>query len=175
VTTPPRTVAEVGDRHGGQAYLSEVADMRKLSAVSLAALMLMAVAVVQPPTRASAGASWCWGDPVLVIDGKTVHIDVGFPLDQRSFVTTSTLTVTVPANVTASLNLTNAANPSVKVTLVASGTWSGAGPVPVQAEAVVHATQRISTGLKAWQASGGPLAESYGTSGTPMTIRFGVQ
>src|SRR3712207_1261688 len=108
--------------------------MRRITSLSLAAVLFLATAFV-PPSPATANpigldTIWCWTDPVLVVNGTPVHIDVGVPVAQRH-TATSALTVVVPENVKAMLAGTMARNFPVAVNLLQSGTYSGAGPIPV--------------------------------------------
>jgi hypothetical protein len=144
----------------------------RTAALALAGMMLAVGALAPTPT--AAGWVWCWSDPTLVIDGRVVHIDVGVPVDDRQQVTGSTLTVTVPANVTAHLSGVNAENFPITVTLVRGGPWNGKGDIPVTATAVVSAPAGVPTALWAWQAGGGVDTITHGTAGKEMTLSFGV-
>ena len=149
--------------------------MRRTFWAAAIALAAFAVALVQQPSRASADLGWCVNDPVLVINGRTVHINVAVPVEHRLLVTRSTLTVVVPANVPAQLSGINATNFPITIELVRRGTHSGDGPVRVTAEAVVYGPDGMPTRLSAWQSNVGATTESYGTAGKRMTVTFGVQ
>ena len=152
--------------------------MLRFTSLPLAAAFLIAAALA-PPVPLSANpisldTIWCWTDPVLVINGTPVHINVGVPVAQRH-AASSALTVTVPANVKAMLAGTQAANFPVAVNLVRSGAHGGAGPVPVTATATVTAPAGTPSALKAWRPSAGTVAQTTGVAGKTMTISFGVQ
>ncbi len=146
---------------------------RGASLMALALGVLASVALAPAtPTRAD---DWCWNDPTLSINGRTVHIDVGAPVDKRTLVHASTIVVTVPINVDAQLTGTNSPNFPTDVTLVRAGTWSGSGAVPVTATAVVDVESDVPAGLKAWQSNSGATWQTSGMGGVTMTLSFGVQ
>ena len=147
--------------------------MKRTIIAMVTSIMLVATAFARP-APSSADLVWCWTDPVLVINGKVVNIKVGVPEAQRHSAKSS-LTVTVPANVSAILAGTNAANFPVDVRLVQSGTYDGSGPIPVTATAVVAAPDETPSALTAWQPSVGTVAQTTGRGGKPMTITFGLQ
>lgn len=124
---------------------------------------------------ADASVAWAWDDPVLVIAGQTVHVDVGVPADFRTVVTGSTLTVVVPENVSATLAGVTATSFPITVSLVRAGTWDGHGGVPVAAVATVVGPKGVPAGLRAWQSGAAWSAETYGHTGQELHLAFTVQ
>jgi hypothetical protein len=154
--------------------MSRLQSLRRLSLMLVACALVAGLALAPAgPTRAA--DEWCWNDPTLVINGKTVHIDIGAPVSMKDLIFNSSITVIVPANVTASLSGTNAVNFPTTVTLVQSGTWAGTGPVSVTATAVVDVSSSVAAGLKAWQSDIGTVTQTSGVGGVAMTLTFGVQ
>ena len=95
----------------------------------LLAFALVAATVLYPTTGARAD-DWCWSDPTLVVNGKTVHIDTGGPIAKKTLMRSSTIVVTVPTNVDAQLTGAKTLNFPMNVSLVRAGVWSGTGAVP---------------------------------------------
>ena len=149
--------------------------MSRIIAAPLTALLLTAILLVHPSSPAYADRTWCAKDPTLVLNGTTVHLEVGVPHDQRQAVTGSTLIVVVPRNVTARLSGANAPAFPITVTLRYEGEWSGTGAVPVRAHAVVHAPAAVPARLRVWQSNPRTAAEAYGTAGTTLTVTVDVQ
>ncbi len=126
------------------------------------------------PRAASADIIWCFTDPVLVIEGKAVHIELAVPRDERQTVSSSTLVVTVPANLTAIMAGEGVQNFPIGVTVVRFGAYSGSGPVPVTTTAVINGRPGMPTAVRIWQAGIKDRVVTTGVSGVPMTITFGV-
>lgn len=146
--------------------------MRRMLVAVLALVAGLAFHLAAP---AQAQSDWCWNDPTLVMNGKTVHIGIGAPVSMRNVIFQSSITVVVPTNVDASLSGTNATYFPTRVTLVQSGTWDGSGPVPVTVSAVVNVASTVPTGLKAWQSGVGVVTQTNGTGGLAMALSFDVQ
>src|SRR5688500_8507812 len=49
--------------------------MRRILLAALALAMVTGFALA--PTRSAHADDWCWGDPIVMIGGKTVNINVG--------------------------------------------------------------------------------------------------
>jgi hypothetical protein len=140
--------------------------------VPLLALVLVLLPAVARPARAD---DWCWADPTLVINGKTVHLDTGAPLPKKELIRASTVVVTVPVNVDAHLTGVNAPNFPMTVQLVRAGVWSGVGAVPVTATGVVDAPSDVPTAFKTWQSNTGATVQTQAWGGQTMTLSFTVQ
>ena len=145
-----------------------------MSVLGLVALLAF-VALVQQPGTASASVGWCLDDPTLVVNGRTVHINIGVPSDLRRSVDYVTLVVEVPSNVSASLSGTNAAQGTgilgVRSTLSFTGAiYSGTGPIPVTVTATVNSAVVMPTRLSAWQSSVGDRGDITGISNIPMVL-----
>lgn len=147
--------------------------MRMLTRIWLSLALVAALALV--PGAASAQMEWCWNDPTLVVNGKTVHINLGAPVDRRTLINNSAVTVTVPENVDAHLTGAGVLNFPMSVTLLRSGTWSGSGDIPVTVTGTVLITPDTSTGLKTRQSDTGELRQTFGVGGTVMTLVMGVR
>ena len=147
--------------------------MRTLTRISLS-LALVAVLALAPGTT-SAQLEWCWNDPTLVVNGKTVHINLGAPVDRRTLINNSVVTVTVPENVDAHLSGANTLNFPMSVTLLRSGTWSGSGDIPVSVTGTVLITPGTPTGLKTRHSDTGELNQAFGVGGAVMALAIGVR
>jgi len=72
----------------------------------LGALAMALGAVALTPLTGVQADGWCWGDPVLSINGSQVAVNVGAQGDfafVHSHVQMATITVTIPRNVSASV------------------------------------------------------------------------
>jgi hypothetical protein len=148
---------------------------RRFLGVTLALLIMAGIAAGTGASRASAFEAWCFDDPVLVVGGQAIHIDLGVPVGQRALIKGSTLVVTVPTNVATYLAGTTAYNFPITVTIIRNGSWSGSGSIPVTATGVVYGPAGVPTAIKAWGSSGTLAAMTTATTGTPMTVTLGVQ
>ena len=151
----------------------------RLLAAALAALLLLGVAAVRvPPARAN--LAWCWNVPGLVVGGRAVQLKLGVPLGEVATVTGSTLVVTVPAGVPATLAAANAAAFITRLRLdVALATdpslaYSGTGPVPVRVEATVNAPTSTRTVLVASHRGTLVLDQAEAPGGRPLRLAFAV-
>jgi hypothetical protein len=147
---------------------------RRLLAAAVALFVLVSLAPGGQVSRASAFESWCFDDPVLVVGGQSIHFAPGVPEGQRHLIRGSTLTVTVPSNVSAYLAGVNAKNFPLTVSIVRGNAWDGRGAIPVSATATVYGPSGIPTALKAWASSGGLSTMTTATTGVPMTVAVGV-
>jgi hypothetical protein len=151
--------------------------MRRVGLIAAVALLLIASGARSART-ASAGVAWCYDDPVLVINGQVVHITIGVEAD-RSAVTSSLLTVTVPANVDAHLSGVNNGGAAIGklntvVALVPGPAVTGAS-IPVMVSATVNATSSFPVSLTVDQRpSGAPLGTKTGTTGVPVFTGFNL-
>jgi hypothetical protein len=64
--------------------------------------LLWLAAVFVRPTPAEADLVWCFVDPVLLVDGRVVHLEVAVPQGDRQSMTSSSLLVVVPLDASAS-------------------------------------------------------------------------
>jgi len=147
------------------------------TAIRFAVLALTALVGVFAARSTPAHADeWCWNDPTLIVNGRILHIDLGVQRNQVSTVTDSTLVVTVPAGVTATLSGLNATNfvtrlrIDVELVYDPTLTYSGIGPVPVQAVASITAPSTTQTGLKIWAPGSGVLGQTTATGGRSMSL-----
>jgi len=141
--------------------------------LALVLLPILALGLSRAPA-AHADLIWCFDDPVLVVNGTPVLLKVGVPLDRRGAVVSSSLTVTVPENVTAHLAGASITNFPIAVTLTRSGVYSGVGPVPVSVAGLVVASTASPAILQATRPSVGVVAQSVGSAGIPLVINFGM-
>ena len=149
--------------------------LRWIYSVTLAVLVLNAGALLWPPRPAFSDMEWCYQDPTLVIEGRTVHFNVGVPRAHLTSVTGSTLTVVVPTNVQARLSGTNAAYFPITVQLEREGVWTGTGDIPVRAYATVYAPAGVPTRFVAQQSGTSTVAAMHGTANVPMALTYSVK
>ena len=71
--------------------------------VSLALLLAGLGAVFGGMGRASAGLSWCAGDPVISVNGQLISVVVSVPSDKVDNVEMATVVFHVPSNADASI------------------------------------------------------------------------
>ena len=147
---------------------------------ALAALLLLSISVVRV-APAQAQVSWCWNDPALIVNGGVVLLNLGVPQSEAGTVTDSTLTVTVPAGVSAILaggsanHFITRLRINVELVVDPTSVYTGTGPVPVRVDAVINAPASTATALKASQRANSVLGQIYAKGGQPMTINFDVK
>lgn len=136
----------------------------------LIALTLLASTLLLPGATAPAHASewWCWDDPVLVIDGRVVHIYTGVPAGAVPQVAVAEVTVTVPNGVNAKLTATASPRFPQTATLVRAGSIGPDGAVTVTASAVIRGSGDFAAGLRMVQPSGDESAV-FGRSNQPVS------
>jgi hypothetical protein len=147
---------------------------RRLLAGAVVLFVLASLAPGGQVSRASAFESWCFDDPVLVVAGQSVHFALGVPEGHRRLIRGSTLTVTVPSNVSVQLSGTNARSFPLAVSIVRDESWNGHGAVPVSATAVIQGPHGVPTALKAWGSNGTFSTMHTATTGTAMKVDAGV-
>lgn len=124
----------------------------RTAAPALAGLALLAGGLLQQVPHAGAYAEWCFDDPVVLINGAPVHIDLGIQASATTIqasITAANIVVHVPLNVTTALVSSTTTNYPAYVTFKndKGGTWT-AGPVPIQ----VVTTFSLKAGAKALNA-----------------------
>lgn len=142
--------------------------MRRLCAALVAATVLGSLLLL-PRLSETADASewWCWDDPVLVLNGRVVHIYTGVKTAALQRVTLAEIEITVPAGVDAKLTASNAPRFPQTATLRRAGTVGADGSVPVSARVIVNGHGHFDVGLKMSQ-PGGATTVTYGQSNQPL-------
>ncbi len=147
--------------------------MRRAGLSVFFVLVLSAIAVLQP-SRAAAEVTWCWDDPVVLINGNLVSINVGVygdPLVVRRTVTLATIEIAVPAGVsTALVASTNLYFPE-RVVFVSRGQWQPGEPVPVEVTVRFEATQDLPAAVRITHATGATNATGSTAKG-PLKASF---
>jgi hypothetical protein len=109
---------------------------RRLS-VALAGAALLSGALAQiPAAHADWDFTWCWDDPVVVVNGVPVHIDLGIQASAaqvQGAISSANIVVHVQQGATATVLQSNTPDYPATVTLKfdKGGTWKS-GPAPIQ-------------------------------------------
>lgn len=74
---------------------------RTAASVALLLLALLAGLLAFSPGRARAGLAWCASDPVVLVNGQLISVEVNVPADQVENVRLAAVTFHVPVNVSA--------------------------------------------------------------------------
>ena len=150
--------------------------MRRAGLSLLVVLALSVVAVLQSPRRAAAEVTWCWDDPVVLINGTLVSINVGVygdPLVVRSAVTLATIEIAVPAGVSTALVASSNLYFTERVVFVSRGQWQPGQPVPVDVTVTFQATQDLPAALKITYPTGS-IGASGSTAKGPLKASFAL-
>jgi hypothetical protein len=139
--------------------------------ISLA--MLVAAATLVAPRAVAASADWCWDDPIVVIGGRSVSINIGVygaPADVRRNVSAADVTIYVPAGTVAFLSVS--ANrffrENVEFVPVSGGALAGQ-PIPVTVVVTFRATKEMPAAMRITSVltlQAGHLLASSGSSST---------
>jgi hypothetical protein len=124
--------------------------MRKLITAVAAVTVLTAGALFFVTGAAQAAWEWCWGDPVIEVNGKRANIEVGFPLENLpSLAGPVHVQINVPKNVDARVVEVFSDYFEEQVVLTKStATWDGSGRIPVQVRVRVNATESFPVQVK---------------------------
>ena len=107
--------------------------------VLLAAIAFVMSSALTSPT--SAYETWCADDPVIVVGGRLVDIQVQMPLSHVATMRSTTLTVIIPRNVPGAV-LIDDVSAFPMTTKVAPGPyWNGEGPLPITVVTQVSAEE----------------------------------
>lgn len=147
---------------------------KALAALVVAVLLPAALLVAGPAHKAQASEWWCWDDPVLVVDGRAVHVLVGVPRGALGSVSIANVIVTVPNEVDAKLTALTAPRFPVNATIERAGHRRPDGSFTVSATVTVQGAGSFPTGLMLTQAGGG-IAVAEGSSNTAMAQTLAVE
>ncbi len=139
----------------------------------LGAFLLACFASAALGTSAVASPEWCQNDPVLVVEGRQVHIvtaiawsDVGKVTGPLSY------EISLPANVHASVATPNGPALQSSVTIVrTTEEWSGGG-IPVTVRLTVSATEAFPTTVTVSGPGLDTTLTTQKSSSEPATIQF---
>lgn len=119
--------------------------MRKKLAIFLTmALALGALPLFVSSTPAFASWDWCWDDPIVLIGGHTVVINVGVPSGQQDHVSGGTVTVHVPSNVKARIVSEDPNTLNLDTVIVKDGRDGSSADVLVNADKSLAVEVKIS-------------------------------
>lgn len=104
----------------------------------IALLVLALLGTLGGSERASAGLSWCWGDPVIHINGRPVSVSVGVLDTDVTRVEEAVVTFHVPKNATADV-LYVATTPFKERAIIVKDqpNWDGKGDLKVPVDVYV--------------------------------------
>jgi hypothetical protein len=123
--------------------------MRRLF-LALALAAPLALPAVQMTQHAQAYAEWCFDDPIVAVNGNLMDIRVTMPLANLLTMRNTSLTVTVPSNVSGAVILNDISAFPMQTTIAHNKTtWSGKGSIPVTIGVLVTATTTYSTSVVA--------------------------
>ncbi|MGD9891063.1 MAG: hypothetical protein AB7R89_14240 [Dehalococcoidia bacterium] len=109
---------------------------------ALVALLLAIVATAPSVNDATAYETWCADDPIVVVDGHLLHIQVQMPLAELLAMRSTRLTVVIPQNVGGFVLLDDISVFPMQTSVAARGPiWAGTGPLPVTVVVEVDATK----------------------------------
>jgi hypothetical protein len=116
--------------------------MRRALVALLLALLATIVTTSLSVDDATAYDTWCVDDPIVVVDGRLLHILVQMPLAELLAMRSTRLTVVIPQNVTGSVLLPDISAFPMETLVAARGPhWTGTGPLPVTIVVEVKATK----------------------------------
>jgi hypothetical protein len=152
--------------------------MRRSLIALVAAVLALAVA---PAPATEASVQWCWDDPVVVIDGRPVSINIGVfgtPRDVRANVSAAELTIYVPEQVLTRLSLGVSFYFREHVTFQRlPGRWQVGEPLPVRVEVTFKANKEMRVAVEVIN----PLSHtpytphrSHGSTKSKITTSFTI-
>ena len=137
--------------------------------------------------RGAAYETWCWDDPVVVVDGQLIDIRVGMPPEHVPTMRSTTLTVVIPRNVTGAVVVDDISAFPMTTTVSPTGpVWNGRRSLPITVHATVTApaTYPIMVTATPLIALGTPLVgepspltgttSATGTSNTPLVMEMAL-
>jgi hypothetical protein len=116
--------------------------IRILALAPLLALALFTVGTTRQAAPADAFETWCFDDPIIIVDGQLIDIRVNLPLANLLTMRSTTLTVVIPSNVKGAVVLDDVSAFPMKTVVSATGPkWSGKGNLPITVKAHVTSTK----------------------------------
>ncbi len=146
--------------------------MRRVSKL-LPLWIVVAVLLAARGHGAVASEWWCWDDPVIVVDGRAIHVLAGVQRESRSSVMLAELVVTVPESLEASLKPVPSPQFPQQVTLERSGSVNADGTFTVTARLTVTAPPGTAAALRI-RNGGKDEATITGSAGAPITAALVV-
>jgi hypothetical protein len=99
---------------------------------ALVALLLAIVATASAVNDVTAYETWCADDPIVVVNGRLLDIQVQMPVAELLAMRSTRLTVVIPQNVSGFVLVPDISAFPMETVVVARGpTWAGTGPLPV--------------------------------------------
>jgi hypothetical protein len=90
--------------------------------------------------RAAAYETWCFDDPVILVNGQLIDIRVGMPVTDVVTMRSTTITVIIPRNVAGAVVVDDVSAFPMQTTISATGpAWSGKGSLPITVRVDVKA------------------------------------
>lgn len=144
---------------------------RFLPTALLAFLLTLGSFALFPVRSAQAAAEWCWDDPIVRIDGRTVTIlngVRGLPDEVRANVSLAEVVITVPAGVrTEEIALTRNYFPERVIWVRVKSDWRPGRPVPVGITTTYVATKELPAQMRVTYPDGAKTVT--GTTRAPLT------
>lgn len=134
-----------------------------------AAILLVLLFVAAQSRSANAYETYCFDDPVFLIGGRILDVQVQQPVETVLTARSTTLTVIIPSNVSGTILIDDVSAFPMETTIVQSGDpWQG-GPIPVLIVVFVDASLDYPIRLVATQLlsdAGGSLLRSARAEGS---------
>jgi hypothetical protein len=133
VDSPALTPDPRGDRRPDwTAVLTAGSDEGMAMLRILLSIAVLCGIVVTPAASAAAYETWCADDPIVSIGGQLVDIQVQMPVAMLATMRSTSLTVTIPRNVSGAVVVDDVSAFPMKTEVEAKApSWSGSGPLPV--------------------------------------------
>jgi hypothetical protein len=153
---------------------------RRLAAPALLGFSMLG-GVLAPAPAAHADVSWCWGDPVVSINGQQTQIVVGLDgslAQVQASGIVANITVTVPAGVITRIVVPPVTIPFLEtLTIVTTTGPVGIGPIPVKVSTTFTvtspglATSVMNTVMQVTQPNS-TVQTVYGTTRKAVAVSF---
>jgi hypothetical protein len=151
----------------------------RFAAPALAGATLLGGVLAQAPA-AHADFLWCWDDPVVVVNGTPVHIDLGIqgsPSQVHASIAAANIVVHVQAGATAVVPQSNTPDYPATVTVKfdKGGVWKS-GPVPIQVDTTfVQQPHAPALNSKETVSTASATRQAQATIQGSMNLDFSVQ
>jgi hypothetical protein len=155
--------------------------------IPLTAVVLALALAAGPPPIIAAYDTWCFDDPVIVVDGQLIDIRVGMPPANVATVRRTTLTVVIPRNVPGAVVVDDISAFPMTTTVSPTGPiWNGRGPLPLSVRTDVTAASAYPIAVTATPLLGlgvplvgvfSPLTgttSGTGTANTPLVLELAL-
>jgi hypothetical protein len=137
--------------------------------------LMASLGAVQFTPQAVHADDWCYGDPVVSVNGNNTQIVVGVNGSATTVAAAAVMAkivVTVPDGVSISIVVPPPTSGAFAETLniATSGTYSGSGPVPVKVQITFTSTAFFNTSLQVTWPTGSTTTKYGNTNGTLTTV-----